>query len=144
MSVILKPERIPLCKSDSITASVGISVCKAIEGLTGRKPYIQGINDLYIDDKKICGILIEAGSEFDSGTLQWIVAGIGINFDSDIKMFPTEIKNTAASPYEPGKAEISKNRLIATIIENISLIENSDEKSVLKEHEKWRIADKGF
>ncbi len=142
MSMILKPDRIPFCESDIITAHVGISVCKVIESLTGRRPYIQGINDLYIDGKKICGILIEAGSEFDSGTLQWIVAGIGINFDSDIRIFPKELKDTAASLYEPGKAEISKNRLIATIIENISMIETADEKSVMKEYAKWRNTDR--
>ncbi len=142
MSVILKPDRIPFGKSDIITAYVGISVCKAIESLTGRRPYIQGINDLYIDGKKICGILIESGSEFDSGTLQWIVAGIGVNFDSDIKMFPGELKDTAASLYDPGKGQISKNRLIAAITGNICLMEEADEKSVMKEYAEWRIADK--
>ncbi len=142
MSVILRPDRIPFDKSDIITAYVGISVCKAIESLTGRRPYIQGINDLYIDGKKICGILIESGSEFDSGTLQWIVAGIGVNFDSDIKMFPGELKDTAASLFDPGKGQISKNRLIAAIIKNICMIEEADEKSVMKEYAEWRIADK--
>ena len=143
MSVILKPDRIPFDKSDIITAYVGISVCKAIESLTGRRPYIQGINDLYIDDKKICGILIESGSEFDSGSLQWIVAGVGINFDSDITEFPKELKKTAASLYAPGKAEISKNCLIAMIIKNICLIEEVDEKNVMKEYADWRVTDAG-
>ena len=119
MSVILKPDRIPLLKSDIITARVGACVCESIENLTGIIPDIRGINDLYIGDRKVCGILIESGSEFDSGTLQWIVAGIGINFDSDIKKFPPELSEKATSLFEPGKAAISKNCLIARILQSI-------------------------
>jgi BirA family biotin operon repressor/biotin-[acetyl-CoA-carboxylase] ligase len=119
MSVILKPDRIPLLKSDIITARVGACVCESIENLTGIIPDIRGINDLYIGDRKVCGILIESGSEFDSGTLQWIVAGIGVNFDSDIKRFPSELRNKATSLFEPGKAAISKNCLIAKILQSI-------------------------
>ena len=119
MSVILKPDRIPSLKSDIITERVGTCVCESIENLTGIRPDIRGINDLYIGDKKVCGILIESGSEFDSGTLQWIVAGIGVNFDSDIKRFPSELRNKATSPFEPGKAAISKNCLIARILQSI-------------------------
>ena len=121
MSIILLPDKIPFKDSGAITRFIGDSVCKAISDLTGLTPYIEGINDLYIDGKKICGILIESGSEFDSGHLQWIVAGIGINFDPDIKKFPKELKGKAAGLFAPGKGNISKNNVIASILENICL-----------------------
>ena len=133
MSIILDPKKIPFKKNDIITAYVGISVCDAIERLTGIPVGIKGINDLYTDDKKICGILIEAGSEFDSDTLQWLVAGIGINFDSDIEGFPEDIKRKAASLFKPGRAAISKNELIAGIMTNILSKEYMDEEYVMKE-----------
>ncbi len=141
MSVILRPDRIPFTKSDAITAYIGASVCEVIEELTGRKAGIRGINDLYLDGKKICGILIESGSEFDSGRLQWIVVGIGINFDSDVSRFPKELKEKAASLFSPGKASISKNRLVAAIIERISRMETADEKSAKNAYERWREVD---
>jgi BirA family biotin operon repressor/biotin-[acetyl-CoA-carboxylase] ligase len=72
-----------------------------------------------VDGKKICGILLESGSEFDSNTLQWIVAGIGINFDSDIDSFPEDVKERASSLFPTGKATITKNALIARVIEKI-------------------------
>lgn len=139
MSVILTPDKIPFTRNDVITQYIGICVCQAIESLTGIRPYIQGINDLYVDGKKICGILIESGSEFDSDTLQWIVAGIGINFDSDIKEFPKELKGKAVSLFAPGEGTITKNSLIAAILENIWLIEKATEKDVSTENNKWRI-----
>ncbi|MBO4845489.1 MAG: biotin--[acetyl-CoA-carboxylase] ligase [Lachnospiraceae bacterium] len=136
MSVILKPEMLSFKKSDIITAHIGSCVCDAIEALTNISPVIRGINDLYIKDRKICGILIESGSEFDSGTLQWIVAGIGINFDSDIKRFPKELSKKAASLFSPGKAPISKNCLIAQILMRICDTKGISEKSVLSEYNK--------
>lgn len=138
MSVILKPDRIPFIKSDIITAHIGSCVCDAIENLTGISPVIRGINDLYIKDKKICGILIEAGSEFDSGTLQWIVAGIGINFDSDINKFPKELSKKTASLFKPSKATISKNCLIADILKRICDTEDLSEESVDESFRKRR------
>ena len=119
MSIILRPESLHFTESKRITSMVGTAVCDAIKELTGKTPEIKGINDLYLDGKKICGILIEAGSEFDSGVLQWIVAGIGINFESDINDFPPEIKEKAASLFAPGKAGCTRNALAGKIISNI-------------------------
>ena len=119
MSIILKPEFLPGTDSKAVTSFVGGAVINAIKELTGIEAYIDGINDLYVKGKKICGILLESGSEFDSNTLQWIVAGIGINFDSDIKGFPEDVKERASSLFAPGKAKITKNVLIAKIIEKI-------------------------
>ena len=117
MSIILKPEMLPDTDSNVVTSFVGNAVIDAINELTGIEPYIDGINDLYVNGKKICGILLESGSEFDSNALQWIVAGIGINFDSDINKFPEDVKKRASGLFAPGKATISKNMLIAKIIE---------------------------
>ena len=86
----------------------------------GIESNIEGINDLYVNGKKICGILLESGSEFDSSNLQWVVAGIGINFDSDISRFPDDVKERASSLFDTGKATITKNMLIARIVEKIS------------------------
>ncbi|MCR5670191.1 MAG: biotin--[acetyl-CoA-carboxylase] ligase [Butyrivibrio sp.] len=119
MSIILRPESLSSVDSKTVTTDIGNAVISAITELTGIRPYIDGINDLYVDGKKICGILLESGSEFDSDTLQWIVAGIGINFDSDINRFPKDVKERASSLFDTGKATVSKNALIAKIIEKI-------------------------
>ncbi|MBR5635591.1 MAG: biotin--[Pseudobutyrivibrio sp.] len=122
MSILLKPEHLSTLEPDAITTLTGNAVCDAIETLVGICPRIKPINDLFIDDKKICGILTEAGTEFETGDVQWIVVGIGINFDSDISAFPTEIKKTATSLFAPGKNTITKNQLAAAIINKIVVI----------------------
>ncbi len=119
MSIVLKPDMLPCTDSKAVTSFTGRAVVDAIRELTGVVPYIEGINDVYVDGKKICGILLESGSEYDSNTLQWIVAGIGINFDSDLSKFPEDIKNRVIGLFAPGKATITKNALIARILEQM-------------------------
>ena len=119
MSILLKPEHLSTLEPDAITTFTGNAVCDAIETLVGIRPRIKPINDLFIDDKKICGILTEAGTEFETGDVQWIVVGIGINFDSDISAFPEDIQKTATSLFAPGKSTITKNQLAAAIINRI-------------------------
>ena len=119
MSILLKPAHLTTLEPDAITTMTGNAVCDAIETLVGVRPRIKPINDLFIDNKKICGILTEAGTEFETGEVQWIVVGIGINFDSDISAFPSDIKKTATSLFAPGKSTITKNQLTAAIMNKI-------------------------
>lgn len=119
LSLVLDPKKLSTLEPDKITTFIGNCVCKAINELTGISPYIKPVNDLFVDSKKICGILTESGSEFETGLVQWIVVGIGINFDSDLKSFPKELKEIVGLLFKPGKASITKNQLIAKILENI-------------------------
>lgn len=118
-SVILSPDKIPYTNPDEITTFIGNSVCDAIEKTCNIRPRLKPINDLYIGDKKVCGILTEAGTEFETGLVQWIVVGIGINFDSDIECFPDDIKDKVVTLFAPGKASITKNQLVAEILNTI-------------------------
>ncbi|MCR5431090.1 MAG: biotin--[acetyl-CoA-carboxylase] ligase [Lachnospiraceae bacterium] len=115
MSMILSPKKLKATDNESVTTEIGNAVRDAIKDLTGVVSERKGINDLFVGEKKICGILIESGSEFDSGTLQWLVVGIGINFDSDISVFPASLRGKASSLFKPGSASITKNELIAAI-----------------------------
>jgi BirA family biotin operon repressor/biotin-[acetyl-CoA-carboxylase] ligase len=132
MSIILTPDMLPSLEPDVVTALAGVSVCEAVHYLCGIEPRIKPVNDLFVGDKKICGILTESGTEFDTGTVQWIVIGIGINFDSDISRFPKELQSIAGALFEPGKAKVTKNRLIAAIICNLAGLSAESTREVLK------------
>ena len=139
MSIILFPELLPSLKPDIITAYTGVSVCRSIEKLCHMLPSIKPINDLFLDGKKICGILTESGTEFDSGMVQWIVVGIGINFDPDILSFPQELLPIVGSLYKSGEAEISKNQLVAEIYSRLIDWKGVDTKEILEEYSKLQI-----
>ncbi len=119
MSMVLSPDKIPFKNHALITAYAAISVCEAIKKYSGKKPYIKWMNDIFIDGKKVCGILTESTADMDTGELSWVVVGIGINFCVNTKSFPEGAKEIAGSIFEPGKAPVSKNVMIAEIINNI-------------------------
>ncbi|MBD5081191.1 MAG: biotin--[acetyl-CoA-carboxylase] ligase [Ruminococcaceae bacterium] len=95
---------------DLFTICAGCSVCAAIERLTDKKPLIKWVNDVYLEGKKICGILSEATLDIESGTVDSVVVGIGVNLTTDD--FPEELKEKAGSIGEP----VARNHIAAEII----------------------------
>ncbi len=78
-----------------ITTAAAVSVVRAIEKISTLKPEIKWVNDVYLGGRKICGILTEAISDFESGVAQSVIVGIGINVNT--ADFPESIEKTAAS-----------------------------------------------
>ncbi len=62
-----------------ITAYAAVCVTDAIHRLIGLEAQIKWVNDLYLDGRKICGILTEAVTDFESGTLVSLLVGVGLN-----------------------------------------------------------------
>ncbi|MCM1055370.1 MAG: biotin--[acetyl-CoA-carboxylase] ligase [Bacteroides sp.] len=92
MTVILRPEHFT-ADTDLVTICAGCAVCMAVEALTDRKPLIKWVNDLYLDEKKICGILSEATADYEARTIDSIVVGMGINITTE--SFPDGLKQKA-------------------------------------------------
>lgn len=77
----------------AITSLSSVIVCEEIRKHTNKNAKIKWVNDIYIDDKKVCGILTELISDKNNKPCA-VVVGIGINLSSD---FPDELKNIAAN-----------------------------------------------
>lgn len=106
-----------LSNSTFITICTAISICKAIETLTGYTPKIKWVNDIFLDDRKTCGILTEAISNFETGEVEKLIIGIGINF-STID-FPKEIEDIAGPLFKKSEDNINhitRNDLVVEII----------------------------
>lgn len=134
MSVILRPN-IELSKAIHITTSAAVSVCRAIENLTNKRPKIKWVNDIFLDEKKICGILTEATGNFESGRVENVVVGIGINFKTKEADFPDDIKDVAGSIFEGEEPNITRNQLVAEILnELLYMCDNLEDKSIMQEY----------
>ena len=119
MSLILDPASLRFEHITSVTAFAAVSVCESIEAISEKVPMIKWVNDIFIDGKKVCGILTEAVSDFESGSLGWIVLGIGINVNTPAEDFPRELRDAATSIYPDAKSAGIRNRLSAEIINRI-------------------------
>ena len=119
MSIILRPEVLRFEHQTSVTAFAAVSVCEAIESISQKAPKIKWVNDIFIDEKKVCGILTEAVTDFESGGLEWVVLGIGINVYTRTEDFPDELQSLATSIYPDEKTPCVRNKLSAEIINRI-------------------------
>jgi len=121
MSFVFRAEILHVQKPSLITASAAVAVCRAIEAVSKKQPKIKWINDIFINDKKICGILTEAMTDFESGSIDWIVVGIGINVSNNKDDFPGELAQIAGSIFfdadeKMNKKTAARNRLAAEVI----------------------------
>lgn len=104
-----------------LTTLTSVAAAKAIEKITGLTIGIKWVNDLYLKDRKIAGILTEGITSLESGRIETVIIGIGINIST--KDFPEELKNVAASIHDKN---LIRNQLIAEIVnEFYTLIEDS-------------------
>ena len=120
LSLKLKP-KIPLDKLSLITPFTAVALYKAIEKVTKLKPKIKWVNDIYINGKKVAGILTE--SKISSDSIDYVIVGVGINCDR--QNFPNFNLNTPTSIEEELDYKIDKNRLIAEFLNEFNGIEKS-------------------
>ncbi|MBI5377451.1 MAG: biotin--[acetyl-CoA-carboxylase] ligase, partial [Thaumarchaeota archaeon] len=64
----------------------------AIEKVLKIKPKLKWPNDVTVNDRKVAGILVDASIE--SGKIDYLILGVGINFKIDVKEVEKNIKNT--------------------------------------------------
>ena len=126
MSLILQPKA-DLSQAIATTTMAAVAVTEAIEETTTISPQIKWVNDVNVDGKKICGILTEAETDFESGQVQSIIIGIGVNIGID--HLPDELQNIAGSL---PSATFKRNELIARITNHlIPLVMHPEDKAYL-------------
>ena len=95
-SVLFRPT-LPPAEVMNFTAWVAVAVCDGIEQCCGIRPQIKWTNDLILGNKKLCGILTELGFEGETHSLDYLIAGIGINVNHNVEDFSTDIQDMATS-----------------------------------------------
>ena len=111
MSLHLKPN-LPYQDLPSYTLLTAGAIYKAIKNLSLIDVDIKWVNDIYLNQKKIAGILTEAITSVETGLVTDVIIGVGINFS--ITDFPKNLQTKAGSLFQQ-KAPITRNELIAEI-----------------------------
>ncbi len=111
MSVLLRPSINPQ-DATLITTAAAVSVCEALGEMGVADTGIKWVNDIFIKDRKVCGILTEAGLDIENNLLDYAVLGIGLNMYQPQGGFPEEIRDIAGAVFTD-KKEDARNRFIA-------------------------------
>jgi BirA family biotin operon repressor/biotin-[acetyl-CoA-carboxylase] ligase len=138
-SLLLRPH-LTARDATRITGAAAVAVCQAIESVTGQSSGIKWVNDVYLNDKKVCGILTEASFDMESGGMEYVVLGIGINVAPPSGGFPPELTDIAGSvcgdTYEPGTRE---RRVSETVTRFWGFYKNLNAKAYLNEYRQRSI-----
>lgn len=123
LSIILEPGE-TLQESLLLTTAAAVAVHKAVQRLCNISLDIKWVNDLYLDNKKVCGILTEAITDFESGNIEFAIVGIGLNLYEVKGGYPPELQGIAGALYpdEDAASDVNRNHLAAEIL-NILLEE---------------------
>lgn len=137
-SILLKP-KMPADKITFITTMAAVAVCRAITQLTDKQPKIKWVNDVFIDRKKICGILTQASFSLENSGLDYAVLGIGINAYLPKDGFDKEIKNLVGSVLQKPQGNF-KNELLAETLNNFwQLYTEKDYDKIAKEYKYYSL-----
>lgn len=116
MSVLLRPSQ-NAGVALHITTCAAVAVAEAIEALSAHEAQIKWVNDVFLDGKKVCGILTEASVDVESGTLRYAILGIGVNALSPVGGFPEELEGVAGAVFTRCELPDLRSRLASEILE---------------------------
>lgn len=112
MSILLRPENMLPSQAVRLTTMAAVAACEAIEEISGEKAWIKWVNDIYVDGKKVSGILTEGSFGLENGNMDYVVLGIGFNAELPENGFPDEIASVAGAVFHE-RLQDGKNRLAA-------------------------------
>ena len=122
-SLVIRPDT-SLQNAVTATTAAAVAVCKAIEKTTDLKPKIKWVNDVYLNGKKVCGILTEATTDFESGTVDSVIIGIGINISTT--KFPSDVQGAGCLD-----VDVNRSALIAQTVNELMKIAGGDYASFI-------------
>ena len=151
MSIVIDADKYALKESTLLTPFVAVIVSRVIHKVTDKKCGIKWVNDLYLEDKKVCGILTEGVME--ASKISKFVVGIGINVVAT--KFPEELEDIAGalirlnniSDNENSAGDFSldyvkeiRNRIAAQLINELTNSEVfADNLTLMKEYKESQI-----
>lgn len=126
-----------------ITAFAAVAICRVIQRLYNISPKIKWINDIFINGHKVAGILTEGTTNFETGSIDAAVIGMGINISDNQELFAAhKIAGSITGSQGAGnrtagradKPQITRSQLAAEIAgETLSILEE-DSATVMAEY----------
>ncbi len=113
------------------TSLAAVCVCRAIEKICNLKPLIKWVNDVYVDDGKVCGILTESIFNEQGEKIEGIIIGIGINLNTS--EFPSNLPNPASIGYNAARENVIAE-ITANILEEAPYIAQNKHVEYYKNH----------
>ena len=119
MSLLLRPA-LRAAQATRLTACAAVAAAETIEELSGREAQIKWVNDIYLDERKVCGILTEASVDGERGIMRYVVIGLGVNTRVPSGDFPEELRGIAGAAFGQQAVPELRSRLAAGILDRLT------------------------
>ena len=137
MSVLFRPDEKKARNVVLMTTAASVAVCRAVRRILKEEPEIKWVNDVYLRGKKICGILTEAVADVESGKIDTVVVGIGVNCYPPAEGLPEEIREVVGFVCREDN-RVPRNHLAAAILNELyQLYEGLEERTYLEDYRQW-------
>lgn len=128
----LTRQRLPL-----MSLVTGWAVRQAlIEVVPRERVRLKWPNDVYVDDRKICGVLLEAS---DARPLH-VVVGVGLNIENDLSQAPEEIRRRATTLAEHSDPPPSTGEMLEMVLDQLRRCLEQLAAGQLRLAERWSSA----
>lgn len=126
----------PLDLAMGLTGIVAVGICRAIDNICGCCTDIKWVNDLYLHDKKICGILTESDIGLESGEVENILVGIGINIRDTKQTMPADLQDKVTSLEEElPQCKVQRGALLAACLRELEyVLRHPDNDAIWEEY----------
>ena len=133
MSILLRPGR-TIENSLTLTARAAVAVCRAVAALGGPELSIKWVNDLFLNGRKVGGILTEAVTDFETGHMDFVVIGVGLNLFPPQGGYPDDIARLAGSLWESEEKPqgITRCHLAAAIAD--AMLNAAEDETIMPEY----------
>lgn len=137
LSVLLRPS-LPVSQGVRVTTVAAVAACRAVKTVFGKDAGIKWVNDIYLNGRKVCGILTEAVTEPGIDRLKYVVCGVGFNVFSPPGGFPEELSSIAGA-LSDSFDKTARSRLAAEFLAELSRGWQEEYASVLEEYRRRSI-----
>ena len=109
MTLILKPD-VTLLEASKLTIVTGVAIAKTLHDKFNLDAGIKWPNDIMIGNKKICGILTEAVTDYDD--LKAVLIGVGIDVNINQSDLPDDLQDITTTISEETSEEIKRAEIM--------------------------------
>ena len=132
MSILLRPKH-SVNHTLLITPLAAVCCARAIEKVSSLSAKIKWVNDIYVNNKKVCGVLAQSYIG-EKGSIEGCILGMGINVYPPKNDFPQDIKDKAGYLFN-NKEKHLREKLIAQVLNEFTLLyKNIEEKNFYDEY----------
>lgn len=139
MSLIFRPD-FEADTAQLITSCTACAVAEAIDEMCGCKTDIKWVNDIYLNGRKLSGILTESSINSVTGRINYVVIGIGVNVLSVKNVFDSVLSRTATSIEDEINRKIDRNQLCSMILNKLEkYICNIESRDFIEDYRKREL-----